>query len=83
MNEQIIRQFAKKYYQAPAHRPFDAAAVQEAVADLKKCGVSESDAKCLLQFATTPNHDLIRQDGHESAGTWMSAKELSLFSALS
>jgi hypothetical protein len=77
----ITEQFAKDYDQAPADRPFGR--VPYYLVELAKCGVEESDAKRLLQSATTPNHNPIRQDGHQSVGAALSPKELSLFAALS
>jgi hypothetical protein len=81
-SDQIIEQFTKNYNQAPADRPFDEAIVHRALADLAKCGVADSEAKCLLRFAITPDHNLIRQDGQESAGDTQTTKELSLLTAL-
>jgi hypothetical protein len=76
----LTEQFKTEVDQAPADRPFSR--VPHYLAEFKKIGEEESDAKQLLQSATT-NEDLIRLDGHESVGTAASPKELSLFAALS
>jgi hypothetical protein len=74
----IIDEFAKKYAEAPADRPFDKAVVDDILARLTKSGINDCEAKRLLRDAAIPedHRDFRRSDARASVGDVLSAKEL-------